>query len=149
MKKEFASLCFGILFSTVFSFPAVCAEKIYAGTDIDFDEKASFYYEKQTQEPITGKVLYYNAQGNIIAETSFKNGQADGPSKTYHANDQLRAERNYQAGKPKGLWKFYYDDGQLKAEEFCEAPSHDCLKKSYDDNGLINDVRIWSYGTLN
>ncbi len=149
MKKEFASLCFGILFSTVFSFPAVCPEKIYAGTDIDFDEKASFYYEKQTQEPITGKVLYYNAQGNIIAETSFKNGQADGPSKTYHANGQLRAERNYQAGKPKGLWKFYYDDGQLEEEGFYKDGKRVGQWKSYDGNGLINDVRIWSYGTLN
>ena len=58
----------------------------------------------------------FDAQGNLVAEQFYREGNQDGRYRAWYTPTQLRYTLNFKQGLPTGNWKFYYESGQKLAE---------------------------------
>lgn len=63
-----------------------------------------------------GCVAKLYKDGNLILETPFKNGVAQGIGKVYYESGNLKAEVSLKNGKEEGIQKQYYENGDIFAE---------------------------------
>ncbi|MFA5928949.1 MAG: hypothetical protein WC838_06600 [Candidatus Margulisiibacteriota bacterium] len=99
-----------------------------------------------------GTEQIFTTEGILFAETSYKNGEKNGPSRLY-ANGDLFVEQNYlknrQNGPAKcysdagpaghdGLFREYFPDGKIKHEIYVDKG--DILEKVYYSDGLLQLV---------
>ena len=65
-----------------------------------------------------GLALGYWQNGNLMAKTTYKNGQLDGYHLTLFENGKKGSEGNNVDGKKDGLWIAWYENGNKYSEEF-------------------------------
>ena len=51
-----------------------------------------------TKQPVTGVYCFYDTNGNVLAETPFKNGKKEGIQKVYFESGKLWMENPYKNG---------------------------------------------------
>jgi len=98
----------------------------------------------------TGKWLFYNPSGQLIAKGVYK--ESDGKEKGstgvpnkgreglwrfWHENGQLEQEGSYVNGKNEGLYRWWHDNGQLKQEGSYVNGKREGLHRSWHDNGQL------------
>ena len=94
--------------------------------------KAESYYKDGKRDGLT-KQWYDN--GQLMVEMTFKNGEQDGLSKQWYQNGQLMVEMTFKNGKQDGLTKQWYDNGQLMVEMTFKNGKQDGLSKQWYQNG--------------
>ncbi|MEM6526399.1 MAG: hypothetical protein AAF693_21575, partial [Bacteroidota bacterium] len=88
-----------------------------------------------------GENIFYNAEGNVMGRTNFKNGLSHGKHSEYYANGQLRHEENYYYDENHGAETLYYQNGQLKEVINWHYGSKEGWHKRFDESGqLLSEV---------
>ncbi len=68
-------------------------------------------------EPASGNRVgvwkYYDGNGNIQSESTYRDGQLHGMLVRYHPNGQISEKTNYELGQSTGAFVAYYSDGAL------------------------------------
>ena len=105
--KKIILLLIGCIFFAVSARAVYTVENTY--------EENGLVYDKETRQPITGKVLHYDGS-NLQAEKPYINGKLEGLVKTYYENGNLESETPYKNGKREGVDKWYYKNGNLERE---------------------------------
>ena len=75
---------------------------------------SAFYQDK----PFTGIAVIKSANGNLVMETTYKNGLPNGLETTYYDNGTKRTEAMMKNGKYNGKVKHYYPSGQIKSSSY-------------------------------
>lgn len=139
MKKYLYLLALSLLFIS-------CGEK-----EIDrskLQEKNGIFYEVNQQKPFTGKATYKYPDGELILEETYKDGQKDGPFKSYFENGQPEFEITYKDGKLNGPFKNYYNNGQPEFEMTYKDGQRDGLVKGYSENGKLKLEVLFKNGKI-
>jgi antitoxin component YwqK of YwqJK toxin-antitoxin module len=63
---------------------------------------------------------WYDAE-RIHVESTWRDGQLDGPWVELHRDGQKAAEGNYRAGERQGVWRFWSESGVLQEEVSFDA----------------------------
>lgn len=72
------------------------------------------YSEEHTVAGVKqGRWAYYHPNGNLWAETNFKNGVEDGPYRSMRENGAPNIIGNYTNGVRTGTWEIYDQSGNL------------------------------------
>jgi hypothetical protein len=124
------------IFALVLLFPSLAL-----GDTVDWDglvERDGLWYERFTNVPFTGEVMG-QGQGQI------KDGKQEGPWVWYDPNGQLLAEGDYKDGKEDGPWVWYWDNGQLLGEGDYKDGKEDGPWVSYNEDGTKNDEVSGTY----
>ena len=101
-------------------------------SDVDF--LGGIMVLNSTKKPITGVVCtYYSKNGNVLAETPFKNGKKEGIEKQYHENGKLSVENPFKNGIAEGIQKVYFESGKLWMENPYKNGILDGIAKDYDE----------------
>lgn len=58
----------------------------------------------------------YYANGQVLSETSIRDGEKDGPFRRYYADGTPMAEGRYRDGAPQGAWTWWNPDGSVDRE---------------------------------
>jgi antitoxin component YwqK of YwqJK toxin-antitoxin module len=87
-------------------------------------------------KPVTGTEKYFNENGTIRAERTYKDGKRDGVSKIYN-NGALIIEMPFKNGKKEGVLKLYDKNGKLGSERSYKNDLADGLSRSYSKNGEV------------
>ncbi len=104
----------------------------------------------------TGKWIYYDSSGRIIAKGNFINGERDGDWEWYHENGKLKEQGTYVKGLEQGSYHFYHDngnkslivqfkDGKLEDTYYSYSIYGAPLEKRTYKNGEMNGVRQHFY----
>ena len=80
----------------------------------DLVEKNGTWFKKYSRKPFTGCVVDYHENGQLQYKGNWKDGNEDGPFKTFYPDGQLESKGNYKDREEDGLWEEYYENGQLK-----------------------------------
>ena len=70
----------------------------------DLQDRGGVKYEKNTEEPFTGKYMKYYGDGQKKLEENYKGGKLEGFSTGWFENGQKHWEGNYKDGKKDGHW---------------------------------------------
>ncbi len=65
------------------------------------------YIIKNDKEVLTGKAVYWYANGKLMAEGAFGRGKYDGAWTYYYDSGQVKSQGTYALGKKDGEWKDY------------------------------------------
>jgi antitoxin component YwqK of YwqJK toxin-antitoxin module len=87
-------------------------------------------------KPVTGTEKYFNENGTMRAERTYKDGKRDGVSKIYN-NGVLIIEMPFKNGKKEGVMKLYGKNGKLGSETPYKNDLADGLSRSYLENGEV------------
>ncbi|MDN3725111.1 hypothetical protein QRD02_12010 [Aequorivita sp. SDUM287046] len=102
-----------------------------------------------------GKVKYYDFNGNISADFTFKNGKKDGLNKEYHQdnNNTLKSEVVFKEGLEHGTYVHYRSNGNLerKGIYYREIAVGDTILQNvydgtievYQENGKRHRIENW------
>ena len=83
-------------------------------------------------------VKEYYDNGNLKAETPYRNGKAEGVGKFYKENGNLELEIPYKNGQMEGTSKIYYPNGDIFAEKpFKNDKVNGIVKVYYEGKKLI------------
>ena len=86
-------------------------------------------YDRNTNQPFTGKQVGYYENGQPAEEINFKDGNWHGPYITWHENGHKAMEENYNQNVPTGLQIYRYENGQKEREE------------NYDEQGALDGLQ--------
>ncbi|MAD11452.1 MAG: hypothetical protein CMC04_01855 [Flavobacteriaceae bacterium] len=116
----------------------------------DLVQRDGLYYEKNSDVPFTGNILWYAYKDkNIITiKVSYKDGKREGEYLEYYENGQLRFKRNYKDGKLEGEYLIYYESGQLKKKNNYKNGKRDGENIHYWENGQLYKTEIYKDGEL-
>ena len=104
----------------------------------------------------TGKWLFYNPSGQLIAKGVYK--ESDGKEKGstgvpnkgreglwrfWHENGQLKQEGSYVNGEREGLHRSWHDNGQLKEEGSYVNGKAEGLYRMWHDNGQLEGKGVY------
>jgi len=70
----------------------------------ELQDRGGTKYEKNTEEPFTGKYVKYYEDGQKKLEEHYKNGKLEGISTGWFDNGQKHWEGSYKGGKKDGHW---------------------------------------------
>ena len=80
--------------------------------------------------PFTGEAIERDANGNVLAIVTYRDGWRDGPEIHYYPNGQLEYEGLWRwPERGVGIHRRWYPNGQLKAERI------------YNDEGTLVEVQ--------
>jgi len=103
---------------------------------VDFDElEWTVHQQVVTRDgmPFTGEAIERDANGNILAIITYRDGWRDGPEIHYYPNGQLEYEGLWRwPERGVGIHRRWYPNGQLEAEIF------------YNDKGSLVDVHRYA-----
>lgn len=99
---------------------------------------------RDTDKPVTGIVRNYYANGQLLIETSYVDGEKDGSSKIFHENGQVRVNVNYKEGSLGDIVEFFHENGQLT---FRILTTHNDegdhgLQERFDENGKLQGRKL-------
>jgi antitoxin component YwqK of YwqJK toxin-antitoxin module len=77
--------------------------------DVDFDEDSVCLYQS---EPFTGTLIEYGKEQNILTETDYVDGIANGRARIYHPDGTLKSQSFYEQGILVGTYQSWYPTGQ-------------------------------------
>jgi len=130
-----------MLLSLLLVFTAASAS---AETIDDLVLRNGSYYKKFSDTPYKGKI-----SGEV--NTSFTNGQLNGPWLKYHKNGQLFEKGTYETGKKTGFWQYYTKVGQEKTIAFWKEGIKipDCITGTYSSEGRCFEKTMFYMGEFN
>ena len=122
--------------------------KVYTKNDVKLipKNKKLIYIDKNTSKPITGVFAYYNYDGILKTETSYKNGIKDGIYKRYSSQGILDEETSFKNGKKEGSDKRFYKDGSLKYVSNYVEGIEDGLTMWYNKKGILTGETPYKNG---
>ena len=86
----------------------------------------------ESEMGVTGVVRHYYSNTNTIEfEHMHKEGEQDGPERSWYKNGQLKCLKNYSNGKLDGVLKEWYENGQLQ------------LERSYKNGRAVDKLTRW------
>jgi antitoxin component YwqK of YwqJK toxin-antitoxin module len=97
-------------------------------------------------KPVTGTEKYFNENGTIRTERTYKDGKRDGVSKIYRENGMFIIELPFKNGKKEGIMKLYGKNGKLSSETSYKNDLEDGLSRSYPDNGEVYFEVLYNNG---
>ncbi len=101
---------------------------------------SAFYQDK----PFTGVAILNSANGNIVLETTYKEGLPNGIETAYFNNGNKRSESMMKNGKYNGKVKHFYESGKLKSSETYKNDYKFGPARYYYENGQISREGIYS-----
>jgi antitoxin component YwqK of YwqJK toxin-antitoxin module len=112
---------------------------------VDYDElepSDDFLLMDYAGQPFNGVAFENDEDGNLVAETSFVEGQKSGLSREWSASGTLVREQWFALNSLHGPSREWYDNGSRKCDGFYELGI--CVKEQeWDANGNeIKDYRI-------
>lgn len=97
----------------------------------------------------TGEEIRYFTDGKPETSTNYLNGKRDGVRREYYnGNGNLKSERTYKANKEEGPYKRFYESGTLREEGECKN-GMEVYRKEYYDNGKLKSVAERQNGSWN
>lgn len=107
--------------------------------------KAETPYKNGNKEGIE---KHYYKNGALWKEMPYKNDKLDGVAKQYFITGKINLEIPYKNGKEEGIMKMYYESGQLMVEmPYKEGKKHG-IAKHYYENGLLQKEEIYKEGVI-
>ena len=125
-----------MLLSLLLVFTAASAN---AETIDDLVLRNGSYYKKFSDTP-------YNRKISGEVNTSFTNGQLNGPWLKYHKNGQLFEKGAYETGKKTGFWEYFTTFGTLKTTEFWKVGVKVPFCQSDGDFHNCYGTYVWGIG---
>jgi antitoxin component YwqK of YwqJK toxin-antitoxin module len=133
-------------------------------------ERNGVYYEINSEDGFTGKLVELYSDGQKMSEEYFKDGKREGiytawyengqkkSERTYrykggietawYENGQKKNERNIRDGKEDGVFTFWYENGQKKIEGNYKDGKYDGLYTYWDENGEKKSEENYKDGEL-
>jgi len=75
--------------------------------------KQGLAYDWRTSEPLYGRLIERNGNGQVIAKVTYVDGQLHGTTEYFYDNAKLKARISYKNGREDGNWKYFDRDGVL------------------------------------
>ncbi len=96
--------------------------------------------------PITGIKRFYNNNGVLDLEITYKDGRKEGITRNYYENGTLMNEKTYKNGKLEGLLKDYYRNGNLQLEAHYKNGMEEGIAKFYYETGNLRNEGNYKNG---
>ena len=93
---------------------AGCGEKVVESTPLV--NRGDLWYEENSNEPFTGREVWYWPNENKKDEMWWRDGMPHGKSTTWYENGQKIYEGEYRNGTPYGIWTKWNKDGEKISE---------------------------------
>jgi len=93
-----------------------------------------------------GPARVYDHQGNLVREVTMKDGKRHGTMTEYWPSGKPRKVVPYKDGKAQGLAREYYPSGKLKAEVPWVNDLMQGEVKGYDERGKLTGTTYWFDG---
>jgi antitoxin component YwqK of YwqJK toxin-antitoxin module len=90
-----------------------------------------------------GETTTYFPDGRVSRNEYYKNGYQEGNQERYYENGEIQSEVRYKNGKKEGIQRDYYENGQLKYEINIIDGKAEGLEKEYHENGQIAIEKNW------
>jgi antitoxin component YwqK of YwqJK toxin-antitoxin module len=103
-----------LIFVPVFLLIIGCGEKVVDSTPLV--NRDDLWYEANSDEPFTGREVWYWPNGNTKDEMLWRDGMPHGKSTTWYENGQKIFEGEYRNGTPYGIWTKWNEDGEKISE---------------------------------
>ena len=119
---------------------ATAAEKYYV--------RDGLAYDVNTDQPFTGREVYYYENGQPMEEMNFKDGNMHGPYLTWHENGHKALEENYNENGQTGRQSYWCENGQKEQEgNYDEQGALDGLQSEWHEDGKQASQSNWRNGT--
>jgi uncharacterized protein len=97
-------------------------------------------------ESLTGEVLYYNAEGTLVAKENYQKGLQEGMRQSWFANKKQSELAEYKEDKLHGTVKAYNTNGTLSFISFYEEGVLQDYQYDYNEVGSLISVYHYSNG---
>ncbi|MEL6560005.1 MAG: hypothetical protein AAFQ94_17580 [Bacteroidota bacterium] len=117
--------------------------------------KWEFYYDNgqldaienyDNKGTVDGDYVSYSREGKKLSELRYKNGEAEGLSRSFYSCGGVEEEYPYQSGVGNGAGRYYYETGELSIEYNVKNDELDGLYKIYFKNGQIQKTINYKNG---
>jgi len=132
-------LCFAS-YNIVYAQGKVCKYK-----ETDIESLNGKVVLKSIKQPVDGVVCNYNANGDVVVETPYKNGVVEGVERRYNKQGKLLTEIPYNGFLIEGIAKTY-NDGKLLSEIPYKNGSMEGIYKEYDENRKLKTEVLYKGG---
>ncbi|MEU7480618.1 hypothetical protein AB0A63_31885 [Lentzea sp. NPDC042327] len=93
-------------------------------------------------EPFTGELEDTDAEGNVIALSSYVDGIEHGPQTEWYPSGEKQAEGRCHRGSPVGEWREWHRNGKLAEHDLFNVFGELVERRRWDEHGtLLVDVR--------
>jgi uncharacterized protein len=97
-------------------------------------------------ENLVGEVVYYNAEGNIVAKELYQEGLLEGVRQSWYYNKQLKDEIIYSGDKKEGISKVFYSNGKPSLVSFYSKDIMEDYQYDYTPKGILQTVYFYKEG---
>ena len=95
-----------------------------------------------------GKSMWFDMEGNIVADYNYHNGLLEGPQKSFYTNGRLRSVDNFIKNQYEGESVEYYDDGNLKTSGLYLHGEKNGKWQKFDATGKVVSTETYKNGQL-
>lgn len=85
----------------------------------------------------------YWYRGKLYVESTFREGKADGVSKSWYENGQIKEDQTIRNGKQDGFCRGWYSNGQLKYERTYIDSKLDGVLRNWNEDGVLRTKFIF------
>lgn len=96
----------------------------------------------------TGKWMYYDAEGRVVAVTYFTNDTINGPYTEYSSNGVITQQGQYKMNNKTGQWNAYDPTGRLMSIENFEGGLQHGTQRFWFPNGQLRDSVVLEHGVI-
>lgn len=111
----------------------------YRVEDVEFNNGIPFFRDK----PLNGVLCFFNENGGLESEYSYKNGKVEGLMKSYYESGKLYFEIPYKNGKKEGMVKTYYENGKLRSQFPFKNDKSEGWAKLYYGSGKLRSEALY------
>ncbi|MFL5764053.1 MAG: TonB family protein [Bacteroidia bacterium] len=90
----------------------------------------------------TGVMRFYDKEGRMTSETTYKNSVRDGHVK-YAEKGVLVKEGDYSDGKFSGIWKYYFPTGKQSSKITCANDNREGDAEYYYEDGTVSQKGVF------
>lgn len=95
-----------------------------------------------------GKSVWFDMEGNLVAEYNYQNGLLEGPQKSFYANGKLRSIDSFVKNQYEGESFEYYDTGIVKVSgQYVHGEKNGKWQK-FDATGKLAGTETYKNGQL-
>jgi antitoxin component YwqK of YwqJK toxin-antitoxin module len=96
---------------------------------------------------LEGIARWYEVDGKLYTEISFKDDKKDGVARRYHfLSGKLESETPYKDDKLEGVAREYYESGKLSRETTYKNDKKEGIERAYDESGRLQKETLYKNG---
>lgn|GEM_PF-6747502 len=123
--------------------------RVYTNADVVITDQGGLYLERGTKNPISGRFIIQQKNGDLLADFTMVNGIRHGISKLFHENGKLELSGEWFQGEKKGVHSAYYANGKMKSHIPFKDDLQEGLVRRYRESGTLENEYESRQGKIN